>query len=96
MIATRTSKHITENMEDDPVFYKKLPPEIAKKLKFLNKFLYPFIRMRFYMGVTNFLWEYAITSKHLKKIQKDIGKPEDNDMSLLGIRHHNTNYNFGY
>jgi len=78
----------------DKDFYKTLSPEIAKKIKPLNIILYPFIRLRFYFATTSFLWEYALAAPFLKKLQKQGLWSDKNE--LKGIRHHNTNYDYGY
>jgi len=78
----------------DRFFYKSLPHETGKKIRVLNILLYPFIRFRFFLGSTHFLWEYNIASKRLKAIQKEYGLPEDKESSCIGIRHLNTNYGY--
>jgi anaerobic magnesium-protoporphyrin IX monomethyl ester cyclase len=77
-------------------FYKKMPYELGKDLAFVNRVFAPFIRLRFRMRFTFFLWEYFLIRNYLKRIKLKHSIQLNDNFSELGIRHLNTNYNFGY
>ena len=81
---------------DDKGFYKKLPEEVGKKIKIINKLFSPILKLRFRFGCTSFLWEYALIARKLNKIKKEYGITEDFQMSQVGIRHLTSNFGFGY
>jgi len=77
-------------------FYKKIPCEIAKELKWINLIFYPFIKLRFLTGYTSFLWEYAITKKKIKKIKAKFDIVENPFLTNVGIRQLTSNFNYGF
>lgn len=81
---------------DNSRFYKNLPTTISKKLKLFNLIFSPFIKLRFHLGYTNFLWEYTIASHKIKKIRKKHGIKEDTEFSKVGIRHLTSKLGYGY
>jgi radical SAM superfamily enzyme YgiQ (UPF0313 family) len=81
---------------DNKHFYKNLSPEISRKIKWINLLFYPFIKLRFRLGITSFLWEYALIAKSLNKVKSKWGIHEDKEISQFGIRHHNMKYNYGF
>ncbi|MDA3818944.1 MAG: hypothetical protein PF590_00505, partial [Candidatus Delongbacteria bacterium] len=54
------------------------------------------IKLRFHLGYTNFLWEYAIASRKIKKVQEKYGIKEDTEFSKVGIRHLTAKFGYGY
>lgn len=81
---------------DNKNFYKQLPTKYASKLKLINIFFSPLIKLRFRLGVTGFLWEYALTSWIIKKVKNEYGIKTDSTLSDVGIRHLTSNYEYGF
>lgn len=81
---------------NDKYFYKKVHSNMRKDIKLINKIFAPFIKLRFHLQCTSFLWEYALISTKLKKIKTKHKINQDTSMSDIGIRHLNSNYNYGF
>lgn len=77
-------------------FFKIIPSENGKKLKWINKLFYPFILLRFKLGYTGFLWEYFLVKKRIERIKSQNYFSGENEISRSGIRHLNSNFDFGY
>lgn len=81
---------------DNPHFYKLLPDDLAKDLKFINLFFSPLIRLRFLLGITSNLWEYSLVRSKLNKIKQKHGIDLNYSLSDIGIRHLTSNFNYGF
>ncbi|MGC9330828.1 MAG: B12-binding domain-containing radical SAM protein [Bacteroidales bacterium] len=81
---------------DNPQFYRYLPHDPGKKLRFLNLIFSPLIKLRFRLGYTGLLWEFALTKRHIKNVKKRYGINEDEDFSKVGIRHLTSKFGYGY
>ncbi|HPX75219.1 MAG TPA: radical SAM protein [Bacteroidales bacterium] len=81
---------------DNPDFYKQLSIELSKKIKPINKFFSPLIKLRFRIGYINCLWEFALSKKKMSKIKSKFGINTETSLSEIGIRHLTSNFNYGY
>ncbi len=80
----------------DPLFYKKVPKKLSKKIHIINIFIYPLIRLRFKIRCTSFLFDGLIILKYIKYIKKKYCIQEDELIANAGVRHLTSNQNFGY
>jgi radical SAM superfamily enzyme YgiQ (UPF0313 family) len=80
----------------DPLFYKKVPKKISKKIHIINVLTYPLIRLRFRIKCTSFLFDGLIILKYIEKIKKRYCIQEDKLITNAGVRHLTSNQNFGY
>lgn len=81
---------------DNKNFYKQLPKELSKKIKPINRFFSPLIKLRFRLAFIGFLWEYALLKNKLSTIKLKFGINTDTSLSEIGIRHLTSNFDYGY